>query len=63
MQFTVQPGFTAVNVGWDAVTGSIGQIVLNRPNKSNAFDTAMWREFPAVGGSSRGLLMQQTDVG
>jgi enoyl-CoA hydratase/carnithine racemase len=48
MHFTTQPGFTAVNVGWDEATGSIGQIVLNRPSKSNAFNTFMWREFPAV---------------
>lgn len=48
MQFNFQPGFTAVNVGWDEATGCIGHIVLNRPNKSNAFNSAMWREFPAV---------------
>eukprot|EP00882_Tetradesmus_deserticola_P019005 GHRQ01020446.1.p1 GENE.GHRQ01020446.1~~GHRQ01020446.1.p1 ORF type:complete len:298 (+),score=51.99 GHRQ01020446.1:130-1023(+) len=48
MQFSFQPGFTAVNVGWDDTTGAIGHIVLNRPTKSNAFDSVMWREFPAA---------------
>ncbi|WIA37909.1 hypothetical protein OEZ86_001286 [Tetradesmus obliquus] len=48
MQFNFQPGFTAVNVGWDEATGCIGHIVLNRPNKSNAFNSAIWREFPAA---------------
>ncbi|KAF6252884.1 hypothetical protein COO60DRAFT_491147 [Scenedesmus sp. NREL 46B-D3] len=48
MQISFQPGFTAVNVGWDEAAGNVGHIVLNRPNKSNAFDSAMWREFPAA---------------
>jgi hypothetical protein len=51
MDFLYEDGFSVVRVGTDR-TGNIGHIALYRPDKSNAFNSAMWVEFPKVSSTS-----------
>ena len=59
MQWTYAPGFTALRGGWERSAGQIGLIELNRPEKSNAFDGAMFEELPRVGNRVCSLEQQQ----
>jgi hypothetical protein len=42
------PGYTSLKAGWLQDAPSIGVVLLNRPDKSNAFDGSLWQEFPAA---------------